>query len=66
VSDGFGSRRFLVPIWLPPRFGDLGLVDPLLAQRLGGDAQIAGYLRYGVLLVGEVNQPDGFVLNSGE
>ena len=39
----------------------LRLVDPL-AQRLGRDIQIAGYLRYELLLLGGVNQPDGFLL----
>jgi hypothetical protein len=41
---------------------DLCLVDPLLAQCLGGDLQSAGYLRYGILLVRGVNQPNGFLL----
>ena len=40
---------------------DLGLVDPL-TQRLGGDVQIAGFLRYGILLVAGLDQPNGFFL----
>ena len=36
-------------------------VDPL-AQCLGANAQIAGYLRNGMFLVGSLNQLDGFLL----
>jgi hypothetical protein len=44
---------------------DLVVVDPLLllAQCLGREVKIAGYLRNGLLLVGGgVNQPESFLL----
>src|SRR4051794_18912028 len=41
---------------------DLCLVDLFPAQCLGGDVQSADYLRYGILLVRGVNQPNGFLL----
>jgi hypothetical protein len=41
--------------------GYLCLIDPY-AKRLGRDVQVAGCLRYGILLITGVNQPDCFLL----
>ncbi len=57
-----GGAILLALRWQAPAIScvDLALVDPLLAERLGRDAKVTGYLRDLPTFVRGVNQPDGF------